>query len=320
MEDSEFNVPDAMRQSNIHQLLLTARKVWLADALGDALEEVDPLLLKTQAVTYVSKDAQRILAVARIRDEAVFPLPAIIESRPTLVAYYRLLLGVSQKQFYVANTGMTPFRRLETGSPLTPALRQRLPSYCAAMCHALDELVLQTGSTLEPRDVEDLQLLTLGSFYYGSQNNAIGQIATLGVFNALAKVVEPLITNRTKNTIELMSPTGRHVRIRLASDPDVRIVELINTVEQPLVSIEIKGGTDKSNAYNRGGEAEKSHQGAKSRGFKSCWTIINMANIDINKLKQGSPTTSHWFDANEVVGQKGDDWLKFQLEVASIIA
>ena len=312
--------PDAQQQASIHQLLLTARKVWLSDALHDAMADVDPITLKAEIGQYVPAAAQRILAMVGIREEAVFPLPVVISAKPTLVAYYRLLAGISQKRFYAPATGMTGFKRLEEGAPLNAGLLQRLPAFCEAMCRGLNELVLQADSSLESRDVEDLQFLTLGSYYYGSLNNTIGQTATLGVFNAMLEVVEELVTDRSKDWIDLTTPAGRHYHIQVASDPDMRIVELVGGIEQPLVSIEIKGGTDKANAYNRGGEAEKSHQGAKSRGYTTCWTIIHMANIDVEKLKQGSPTTTIWFDTNEVVRQKGGDWLRFQQAVKEAIA
>lgn len=312
--------PDSQQQSTVHQMLLTARKVWLSDALYDAMADVEPSTLKLQIDEYVPAEAQRILAMTGIREEAMFPLPVVLESKPTLIAYYRLLLGVSQKRFYTASTGMTGFKRLENGAPITPALERRLPAFCRAMCQALTELVLQADTTLEARDVEDLQLLTLGAFYYGSLNNAIGQQATLGVFNATMETVEPFISKRTKDSLYLTSSAGRSFLIRVASDPDMRIVELANDEEIPLVSIEIKGGTDKANAYNRGGEAEKSHQGAKANGYKACWTIIHTTNVDFDKLRQGSPTTTEWFDTNEVISQKGDDWLRFRSAVNEVIS
>jgi hypothetical protein len=72
------------------------------DALSDALATVDPEKLKAEVLQFVPKDAQRILAASGIRDEHVFPLPAVLEAKPTLVGYYRLLLGSPQKTFYGA--------------------------------------------------------------------------------------------------------------------------------------------------------------------------------------------------------------------------
>jgi hypothetical protein len=103
--------PNSSRQIGFHQLLVSARKTWLIDALAEALGRIDPAKLKEQVSTYVPADAQRILAKAGIRDEHVFPTPITLETTPTLVGYYRLLLGVPQKTFYGGGTGMGPSNR-----------------------------------------------------------------------------------------------------------------------------------------------------------------------------------------------------------------
>ena len=101
----------ASRQVTFHQLLVAARKTLLMDALSVALGQVNPTKLKAELATYIPRDAQRILAAAGIRDEHVFPTPIILETGPMLVGYYRLLLGIPQKTFYHADTGMSQFKR-----------------------------------------------------------------------------------------------------------------------------------------------------------------------------------------------------------------
>jgi hypothetical protein len=71
-----------------------------------------------------------------------------------------------------------------------------------------------------------------------------------------------------------MNDSGRKITIAFSSDPDISISEQALNRQHPLVSIEIKGGTDYSNIHNRLGEAEKSHQNAKSSGFHQFWTIL----------------------------------------------
>jgi len=71
------------RQVIFHQMLVAARKTALMDALSEALGLIDPKLLKKQISRYVPKDAQKLLAAAGIRDEHVFPVPAILERQPT---------------------------------------------------------------------------------------------------------------------------------------------------------------------------------------------------------------------------------------------
>jgi hypothetical protein len=82
------------------------------------------------------------------------------------------------------------------------------------------------------------------------------------------------------------------------------------------VAIEVKGGTDVSNAHNRAGEAEKSHQKAKRLGFPEFWTIISKQGLELSKLQAESPTTNHWFDVAEVLARKGRDWDDFRQRLA----
>ncbi len=70
------------------------------DALSEALGQLDQSIVKEQIREYVPGDVQKILAAAGLRDEYVFPVPAVIETKPSLVGYYRLLLGAPQKSFY----------------------------------------------------------------------------------------------------------------------------------------------------------------------------------------------------------------------------
>ena len=98
----------------------------------------------------------------------------------------------------------------------------------------------------------------------------------------------------------------------MATDPDICVQEEFGGELRNKVAIEIKGGTDVSNAHNRAGEAEKSHQKAKKEGFRDYWTIISKANLNIDKLRSESPTTNDWFDVAEVLGREGKDWDLFK--------
>ena len=85
------------------------------------------------------------------------------------------------------------------------------------------------------------------------------------------------------------------------------------------IAIEVKGGTDISNAHNRAGEAEKSHLKAKSRGYPEYWTIISKSGLDMETLKRESQTTNHWFDIVEVLARKGVDWDDFRQHLAGVV-
>ena len=187
-----------------------------------------------------------------------------------------------------------------------------LPLFCEVMSKELAELVRRASSPLTDRDVGDLPLLTIGSQFQGSNNTKIGKQAIYSAVVAVTGIVKDHLLKQTERELLIMNSAGRRVRIQLASDPDIGIDEEFGSHWRRKVAVEIKGGTDRSNAHNRVGEAEKSHQKAKSVGYRDFWTIISKRGLDMKKISRESPTTNSWFDAGEVLGQKGDDWEDFR--------
>lgn len=308
--------PSASRQVIFHQLLVSARKSYLRDALSAALKTIDPNELKTQLSVYAPSPAQRVLAAAGIRDEYVFPTPILLETMPTLIGYYRLLLGVPQKTFYAGDTGMGLFRSMEVKGKINDRQKSALPALCMAMSTGLADLVSQMSPAMTPRDVDELPLLTLGAQFQGGNNNSIGKQAILNIFRSIREIVKHHIVEETDRLLVLKNAAGRKVRIALASDPDVCIQEEIGGRLQNKVAIEIKGGTDRSNAHNRAGEAEKSHQKARGEGYRDFWTIIAKKGLDVAKLQAESPTTNSWFDVPHILGREGADWDEFCERIA----
>jgi hypothetical protein len=211
---------------------------------------------------------------------------------------------------------MSQFKSMEARGVLNDHQRAGLPAFCRAMAEGLADLVRQMSPTITPRDIAELPLLTIGAQFQGSNNNTIGKRAILDAFLSMREVVKAYITEEDDRRLTLRNSAGRTVVIALASDPDVRIQEEFGGKLQNKVAIEIKGGTDKSNAHNRAGEAEKSHQKAKAEGFRDFWTIIATRGLDLKKLKSESPTTNSWFDAPQVLGRDGGDWVEFQFRLA----
>lgn len=307
------------RQVVFHQMLVAARKSMLTDALSEALGQLDPNVTKKQILAYVPAGAQKILAAAGIRDEHVFPVPAVLETKPTLVGYYRLLLGISQKRFYRKGTGMGPFKSMETRGILNPKKRPDLERFCGVMAENLAELVRQVSPKITARDVSELPLLTLGAQLYGSNNNAIGKQATREVFLAVAEIVKTFVVSRDSTKIVIQNASKRRVIVALSSDPDIRIQEEFEGKLRNVLAIEIKGGTDVSNAHNRAGEAEKSHRKAKKQDFRDYWTIISLSGVDLGMLQQESPTTNSWFDVAQVLARDGKDWREFRSRFAGAV-
>jgi len=305
------------RQVAFHQLLVSARKTWLMDALKDALKHAPPKTVKEQLAKYVPQDAQQILAAAGVRDEHVFPVPVVLEARPALIGYYRLLLGIPQKGFYKGGTGMGQFKSMEERGLLKPGHRPDLEGFCRAMCQSLGELVRQMSPQFSPRDVIELPLLTLGQKFQGGNNNTIGKLATLNVFVAVSELLKGHVLSEDTRKITIVNAAGRKVIVALASDPDIRVQEEFEPGQlRNKVAIEIKGGTDISNVHNRAGEAEKSHIKAKKQDFRDYWTLISLTGVNVGKLKSESPTTNSWFDVAQVLARDGDDWTEFSSRFA----
>ena len=317
MSEQQIQPLSAARQVRFHQLLVAARKTLLGDALSETLKTIQPDVLKSQIRSCVPADVQQILAAAGIRDEFVFPTPVVLEKKPTLLGYYRLLLGVSQKSFYASGSGRAQFKSMEERGLLGVAKKASLPGLCRIMAGALAELVRQMSPTITRRDVAELPLLTIGSQFQGGNNVAIGRQAIEALYLSVREIVKAGIEREQKNKIIVKNSSGRRVMLVFGADPDLRIQEELGAGQvHNKVAVEIKGGTDRSNAHNRAGEAEKSHQKARTQGFNDFWTIIAKKGLKLGTLKGESPTTNRWFDVSQVLGREGEDWSDFRERLA----
>src|SRR4029077_313824 len=89
--------------------------------------------------------------------------------------------------------------------------------------------------------------------------------------------------------IAVKNAAGRMVYVEFAPDPDIIIreemapfsLEEMTASFAEKIAIEVKAGEDFSNIHNRIGEAEKSHQKAKGRGYVECWTVGNVDRVDM---------------------------------------
>lgn len=186
------------------------------------------------------------------------------------------------------------------------------------MADPLAELVRQIPN-FTGRDLRELPLLTFGSQLQGSNNTQIGKKAMQDVFFAITEILEGYITKKEAKKLILKNASGRTVFVSLSHDPDVSVQEEVEGRIHSKVAIEVKGGTDVSNAHNRAGEAEKSHSKAKNKGFKEFWTIISKAGLEMNKLAQESQTTTEWFDVTELLAREGKDWEEFRQRLSAAV-
>lgn len=318
---ASFALPPPARQVYIRNFLDDSRTRVLVGALRPAVNAIAPQTLSSEINAHAPASARKVLQGTGVRDELVFATPSVLRQDPRTLGYYRLLLGVSQKRFYTGASGLGPFKSMEERGVIRPALDPDIPALCDALNTSMGDLVLSIKGGMTAIDVDQLPIMTLGAQADGSWRTRIGQKATEDVFDSLKSVIKAQGVTYTDDdrSLSLINNSGRQVTIALAADPDVVIKEVVNGQEVFKVAIEIKGGTDQSNAHNRAGEAEKSHRKAVLAGATDFWTVISTSGISLTTLQSESPTTRQWFDLEEVLACAGLDWTRLVNLVLSVM-
>ncbi len=319
MQRLEFRPISADLAIDLFEALKAARRLQLQPALSAAVHEVGVPAIDAELQRLVPVASLNHLAALGLRGERVFPVPSIISHAPPLIGYYRMLLGLSRKEFSQPHRlGYGRWLAAEESGTLPPRLRGVLDQFCTALIEPLVELV-RAMNTFDDRDLSDLALLTLGPTLQGGRNNVIGSQAALQVFAAIRALVEPWIVFEGKHMIRFQTPRGRTFEAVAASEPDLRIDEGEGTTALPLVTIEIKGGGDASNAHNRAGEAEKSQYKAIGRGYAHRWTVIRMRGVDRRQIANETPSSTLVFEAADVMAQTGPDWEAFRERLGELL-
>ncbi len=315
-KQAELPVLEPSLQVSFYHRLQALRHLYLHDALRATIERVDIKALDDQLVQYVGGAQLRRVASFGLRGEIFFPVPILLETNPFLLGYYRLLFGLSQKEFYHKGP-FGRFRRLEDQGTIPNGLAYDVVPLCLSLTKTA-ELLVDSIDDLSLSVAHELQLLTLGPQLRGSRNTELGQGATQEVYQLIAAIVGPYLKEKTPRTMRIENDSHRSVLIEFFTDPDVRITEQLASYNRPLVSIEIKGGADVSNVHNRLGEAEKSHQKARSAGFFEFWTIVR-ASVDVERAHRESPTTSRFFNLDRIQDPATPDHREFRDVLSSLL-
>ncbi|MHC1728304.1 MAG: XcyI family restriction endonuclease [Syntrophobacteraceae bacterium] len=315
-DDLNLPVLPPNMQISFYFKLQAIRDLYFQEAMSKTVKKLDLSVLDGQLSEYVSPDSLKRTASFGLRGEIFFPVPSMIEKNPFLLGYYRLLLGLSQKEFY--NKGpLGRFKGLEERGEISLNVKKHIHALCVSLVRTA-EILVDGIDDLSLSIVHELQLLTLGPQLRGSSNTGIGQDATKEFFELFKGLIAPYIKETTKHTIHIENDSKRNVLIEFASDPDVQITEQLQTMVRPLVSIEIKGGRDASNIHNRVGEAEKSHRKARNRGFFEFWTMIRV-NVDPAIIQRESPTTSHFFHLDRIRDPSTKEYKEFRDRLGSLM-
>lgn len=315
----KITLPSTTLQISVAKALEQARNLHLRKALNQTVKLVNLATLNRELDENAPASDLRELASHGIRGELVFPVPCLLLENPRLIGYYRLLLGFSQKELY--NKGaLGRFAAMEKSGKLSPGARDEVPDLCKAFCQRSSELIAGLGvHCLTTALIDDLTLLTLGPQLRGSNNTLIGRQANATVFDIIQSIVNHAVVERSNTRLELENAAGRRVVISFSSDPDISIVEHTSkNATRNIVAIEIKGGEDQSNIWNRLGEAEKSHQSAKQGGFVEFWTIYNVRSLDPKKAREKSPTTNRFYSLPGLAEGRGEEFEDFRNRIASL--
>jgi hypothetical protein len=315
-----LNLPSTNLQVSVAAALAEVRQLSLRQALMDAVSGVPLSILNRQLDENAPPDDLRCLASRGIRGELIFPVPCLLEKHPRLLGYYRLLMGYSQKEFYHKGQ-LGRFSAMEEKGVVPEKVRGEIAGLCRAFCERGSELLAGLGiDQVSASLLDELTMLTLGPQLRGSNNTKIGKAASFAVFEIIERAVGHAVMEKSATKLVLRNASKREVSIAFSSDPDIKIVELVSAESQRnIVAIEIKGGADRSNIWNRLGEAEKSHQSAKQRGFVEFWTIYNLNSLDIPKAREKSPTTNRFYSLPELQEGKSKEFKDFRDHLISLV-
>lgn len=313
-------IPIPQLQIDFSFALAQIRSLYLQEALLETVEKMDIARIDEELNRFVPKESLKALARHGLRGELVFPVPCLFVQNPRLLGYYRLLLGFSQKSFYSTETGLSRFKAMEEKGSLPKGSIDAQAELCSALIRASVQLVDGIGpERLSKGFLDDLTLLTVGPQFRGGANVKIGAAGIVQVFEVIHEIVRGAVINSNANRIEIKNAADRMVLIEFAADPDIIIrVEMAEGVYRNIIAIEIKGGTDFSNIHNRIGEAEKSHQKARSAGYHECWTIVNVDRINLAMAQKESPTTNRFYCISKLTNPQDEEYQDFRNRIVSL--
>jgi len=214
---------------------------------------------------------------------------------------------------------LSGFKSMEGKGFLSANTRKLLPELCNSLIKSSCLLLDGIGTDRVSKQLlDDLTLLTVGPQLRGGANVRKGVVGIVKVFEAIHKIVKRGATLSSESKIETLNAAGRKVVIEFAPDPDIVIREEISPqTYRNIIAIEVKGGTDFSNIHNRIGEAEKSHQKAKARGYVECWTVVNVDRIDLPMAHQESPSTNRFYLLSDLSSESAE-YQDFRARIISL--
>ncbi len=310
-------------QIDFYSRLQAVRTRYLHEALAVTVEAESFSLtaLDGELAAYAAAAHLKRLASFHLRGETFFAVPYLLDRSPYLLGYYRLLYGFSCKAFYEQGP-FKRFQRLENRGEIDERVRGELAALCRGLC-ATAGMLVERIENVSLSVVNELQVLTLGAQFRGSGNVKLGQDAADGFFALLRSLLSPYSPDVKGRTLTFINDSKLAVKVRFGSDPDVSVTQQLASEDRKLAAIELKGGGDSSNIWNRLGEAEKSQLKAKERGFNDLWTVTK---VDLTsdsalhaKARAQSPSTTRFFCLGRIADSTTAEAIAFRQVLGSIM-
>jgi hypothetical protein len=262
-----------------------------------------------------------------IRAQGLEPLlffvhPRVIEEQPSLLMYYRCLAMLPHKG--LRRIMPCNIAALESGSATT--LTRDRAVQLAIVLNRLLSRIAQSFLDVQPLRKSDLRAFVLaqaGSQIQGSWNNAIGEQGELAVKEILLRHLQEEIRqvvwkddtslNLTKgvSAAQIFARLAEVKVLRLnagyhcvfGTEPDI---SLRNAQDIPLISVEVKAGSDPGGALERYGAAKKSfdHEDGLNPRLKRIYVAASITEEVDRRLKHENPF-SHTFLLSDLLADEG---------------
>jgi hypothetical protein len=210
----------------------------------------------------------------------VFCHPTIISNRPCLVAYYRLIAGLSQKGVFRLAFGVKPLEERKVIRLDEKRAIQLAKVFNSYICSIIDS---NPDFTVE--DALIVGQMNFGTQINGSWRNEIGNEGSRRIRELILKhfLEERLVSQIVSKDGSLLPPSWAPIEIDdiqgfiakndykvvFGTEPDISIISPDGTLDG---AIEVKAGIDPAGALERYGAAKKSFDQALRRN-KSAITI-----------------------------------------------
>lgn len=223
----------------------------------------------------------------------VFAHPAVLQTVPRAVGYYRMLAMVSQKSMKRIHLDTEPY---ETGDK-TPN-----DETAYAIAYRLNSIVsqlIESEITIDERELDLWRGMAAGSQAQGAWQNAKGSQYEAIIQQMLTTELQERNLVRSYNPQQLELSDGRTVVF--GSDPDIRLQR-----DQELLSaVEVKGGIDPAGAHERLGAAVKTLRDCKTRNI-DCATLLVLRKATLtagleDRLRQSEVDITRWFAIEELI-------------------